>query len=194
MGQYYYPTILRQKGKRFYSEQYYSWDFNNGLKLMEHSYIGNEFVKAVISQLFNRPGRLAWMGDYHEAGDITHADLDKAFRTHYAKYHTREESTDKPFSKPTGSTKTGRFILNHDRHEYIDMRVYSDKAPADSWGCKIHPLPLLTAVGNGRGGGDYWGVDQDRVGSWAGDLIETQDAKPNGYLDITDLIEFKESY
>ena len=37
--------------------------------------------------------------------------------------------------------------------------------------CEFHPLPLLTANGNGRGGGDYLGSDMDLVGSWAGDRI-----------------------
>ena len=36
----------------------------------------------------------------------------------------------------------------------------------------LHPLPLLTAVGNGRGGGDYAGINADKIGSWAFDVLE----------------------
>ena len=35
----------------------------------------------------------------------------------------------------------------------------------------ISPIPLMTAVGNGRGGGDYDGVNFDKVGSWAWDEV-----------------------
>ena len=38
-----------------------------------------------------------------------------------------------------------------------------------------HPLPLLTAVGNGLGGGDYHGINEEKVGSWAFDLLEVVD-------------------
>ena len=74
----------------------------------------------------------------------------------------------------------------------MDMADYEELAPRDEWGCMIHPLPLLTSVGNGRGGGDYRGTLQDEVGTWAGDLIETQDVKPNGYTDATDWFFFEE--
>ena len=32
-------------------------------------------------------------------------------------------------------------------------------------GMRVHPLPLLTADGNGRGGGDYYCLDMNLVGS-----------------------------
>ena len=48
MGQYYMPTLIAEDGtvSTLYSHQY-----DNGLKLMEHSYIGNKFVNAVLTQL-----------------------------------------------------------------------------------------------------------------------------------------------
>ena len=41
MGQYYMPTLIAEDGtvSTLYSHQY-----DNGLKLMEHSYIGNRFA------------------------------------------------------------------------------------------------------------------------------------------------------
>ena len=47
----------------------------------------------------------------------------------------------------------------------------------------VNPLPLLTACGNGRGGGDYHDCypDYDKVGTWAFDIIECTDARPEGY-------------
>lgn len=206
MGQYYYPTILREKGHRFYSQQFYSHDYDrNGLKLMEHSYVGNSFTETVLAQLFNNPGRLAWIGDYHEEGDIArlhdndsaYVKLDELFRRHYKKFHyeknwhTGEVKTNYSHPEMVNERK-GRFILNHDKKQFIDMVWYEEHAPRDAWGCMIHPLPLLTAVGNGRGGGDYWGIYEDDIGSWAGDLIETQNAQPNGYCDITEGVMFEE--
>ena len=67
------------------------------------------------------------------------------------------------------------------------MEEYETNAPkASQWmGCAFHPIPLLTAVGNGRGGGDYEGTNMAEIGIWAGDLLETQDARPNGYANIS---------
>ena len=55
--------------------------------------------------------------------------------------------------------------------------------PNDTWEMCINPLPLLTACGNGRGGGDYHDCypDYDKVGIWAFDLIECTDVCPEDY-------------
>ena len=41
----------------------------------------------------------------------------------------------------------------------------------------IHPLPLLTCAGNGRGGGDFRSEDS-RVGTWFKDRIYTSNKLP----------------
>ena len=48
MGQYYKPTCIPKE------ESLYSHDYDNGLKLMEHSYINNNFVEAVMTMLLDR--------------------------------------------------------------------------------------------------------------------------------------------
>ena len=209
MGQYYYPTILREKNKRFYSEEFYALDYDNGLKLTEHSYCGNHFVETVMAQLLNKPGRLAWMGDYHEVGDfaVLNPDLpeiiEKRFNEHYKCFtlpgyegycngkHVRH------YSKPEEvEERQGRFIINHDKKCYIDMVEYEKDnltcAEDDDW--HFHPIPLLTAVGNGRGGGDFHGIGEEDVGCWAGDLLEVRNAKPNGYENVTAEVQFQEIY
>ena len=40
---------------------------------------------------------------------------------------------------------------------------------------RFHPLSLLTAEGNGSGGGDYYGPNIDMVGTWARDIISMED-------------------
>ncbi len=62
MGQYYKPINLDK-------QQYvYSHDYGNGLKLMEHSWVGNGFVN-VVEELIAEGGdwhgdRIVWAGDY----------------------------------------------------------------------------------------------------------------------------------
>ena len=56
-------------------------------------------------------------------------------------------------------------IVNYSKKEYVKI---SD-CKKDKWG-KINPLPLLTALGNGRGGGDYSG-NMRFIGRWAFDEI-----------------------
>jgi len=209
MGQYYYPTILREKNKRFYSQAYFSHDYDNGLKLTEHSYCGNNFVETVMSQLLNNPGRVAWIGDYHEKGDFAKLNpdlpdiLEKRFYEHdkcfcrkgdehyvtgkHVRYYAQPEEV---------KERKGRFILNHDKQCYIDMEEYEKVAPhANDWDdFPFHPIPLLTAVGNGRGGGDFSGDGEEDIGCWAGDLLEVQCARPNGYRNVTEDIYFHENY
>lgn len=47
----------------------------------------------------------------------------------------------------------------------------------DKEGWCINPLPLLTSIGNGQGGGDYRGDSPD-VGSWAFDKIYVTALRP----------------
>lgn len=59
-----------------------------------------------------------------------------------------------------------RFLINDDRKEYVDLW----EVPSID-GYRVHPLPLLTCDGNGRGGGDYNGLNNKMVGSWARNFI-----------------------
>jgi hypothetical protein len=62
MGAYYQCTI-EQDGT---TTRYDTWAIGQGSKLMEHSYIGNEYVERCLSKLENKPGFLTWLCDYHE--------------------------------------------------------------------------------------------------------------------------------
>ena len=64
MGQYYRPTLINENGKISFLVCY---NYNNGAKLMEHSYVGNEFVNAVLSCIWKNPMKLAWIGDYSDS-------------------------------------------------------------------------------------------------------------------------------
>ena len=74
------------------------------------------------------------------------------------------------------------------------MKEYVLANGEQKWGGIIHPLPLLTAIGNGKGGGDYRGTCLDLVGHWACDKIEAA-LFPNNlqdYKNITEQLKFKE--
>lgn len=75
MGQYYMPLLIGSDKKilRFYSHNY-----NNGLKLMEHSWVGNNFVNAVLGYIKDNPMRVAWVGDYSDSVE----NLSLAHREH----------------------------------------------------------------------------------------------------------------
>jgi hypothetical protein len=58
MGQYYKPIILGNTPKEGEHETVKAWmyshEYDNGLKLMEHSYQGNNFVSTFEKQLTRR--------------------------------------------------------------------------------------------------------------------------------------------
>lgn len=180
MGQYYKPCILGKNGKTVV-KWLYSHDFDSGLKLMEHSWIENEFVKTFESLIHNNPQRVVWAGDY--------ADECKGLKTNvYSRCSEKNQ-----VKKPTGyssevyplSVLDSRFVINHTKKQYVDkIKVISNN------GWRVHPLPLLTCEGNGRGGGDYGGEDKI-VGTWARDVISVSDKVPDGFKKLTFTCEEK---
>ena len=171
MGQYYRPILL--KTRNTIGAWARSYDMDNGAKLIEHSYAGNDFVGMILRKLYKNPTRLVWAGDY--------ADHDKGSKmTSYAKCNLHEDRKLKP---TVGFHKSIHFALNHTKKQVVKL----DGCPIMSGGYQFNPLPILTAEGNGRGGGDYNGFAMDLVGYWARDVIETIKVKsdiPKGYKEI----------
>lgn len=179
MGQYYKPAILGNN-KKTVQKWMYSHDFDNGLKLMEHSWMENPFVKTFESLIKDNPQRVVWGGDY--------ADECTGLKTNVYSRCTDKNKVNKPerYSNEIYevSILDSRFVINHSKKVYVDKITVPD---VDGW--RIHPLPLLTCEGNGRGGGDYRN-DAEIVGTWARDIISVSKTKPEGYKEIKfDLIE-----
>ena len=61
MGQYWKPVIENSDGVRYSID---SHDFDNGLKILEHSYIGNELPSIIMYKIYNNPMHVTWVGDY----------------------------------------------------------------------------------------------------------------------------------
>ena len=77
-----------------------------------------------------------------------------------------------------------RYIINHSKKQFVDKT----KAPKQE-NFALHPLPLLTCEGNGRGGGDYRD-DAPIVGKWARDIISVEEVAPEGFEELVfDLVE-----
>jgi hypothetical protein len=168
MGQYFKPVIINKETKN--PEAWLlAHNYDNGLKLMEHSYIGNTFMQAVEKTLLNNPQHLVWAGDY---ADPEEGNL----------YSQCGEDTEIKPEEPKDKKLWDiayPYIINHTKKQYISKE--SLKKPY-RW--LIHPLSLLTMEDcNGRGGGDFQGSDV-RLGIWSGDQIEISDKEPEGYEEI----------
>lgn len=195
MGQYYYPTIIRRDGT---VDQYLAYDYDNGLKLMEHSYIGNNFVDGILNTLYHNPGKLAWLGDYTEMDDKFEDDL--IFKAALGLFSSEDDFRKRYSRTYDESTLVGRVILNHSKKEYIVISQYVELVKDGENDDKliINPVPLLTASSNGRGGGDYSGMNEEFCGHWCGDIIEViNESELDKYQDYTNLTKdyiFIENY
>jgi len=168
MGQYYLAIILGEKTdkKEIIRLALNPMEYGSGLKLMEHSLINNESVK-MVEFLLSQTGmfyksRLVWAGDYADNEPESEDNLHNAPKPQppflpvipaaYVIYMSRL-----------------RYIVNHTKQQFVDKQ-----------GKIYHPLPLLTAEGNGRGGGDYNGpCGMELVGTWARDVISMESEHPS---------------
>ena len=183
MGQYYH-TILGDPENTFYEA--FNLHVNGvftGLKLMEHSWWDNPFVNSICKRIFITPTRVAWVGDYSGEEEVS-----KKYLLHEICWGDNAVLED---IKEDQLKLDGLFLINHTKKEYLDCSKYKKASTAkDCW--IIHPLPLLTAVGNGLGGGDYDGVNEGEVGRWCYDVLEiSADLTPyKEYAEIS--VYFKE--
>lgn len=163
MGQYYNIIIKQGKEKVRAFDRHIDGEYTMA-KLTEHSWWLNPMVNAIAKKLLNTKTRVAWVGDYYnEDGD----DL-KLYNYAYPKNDKYEMLTNEHFSID------GLYLVNHSKKLVLDCWKYLIeclKLNPDGW--VLHPLPLLTALGNGRGGGDYYSkLNIDKVGTWAWDELE----------------------
>jgi hypothetical protein len=177
MGQGYMALVLSESNPN-QSDFIRTWVnphyFQDGYKLTEHSWIGNHFVEAVeylISPLgIFYKSRVVWAGDY--------ADPEPEEKENLCMLSQSQANSKKCSFPPRYDMSVFRYIVNHTKGQYVDKEYKFDGSR------KIHPLPLLTAEGNGRGGGDYYGTDSELVGSWARHVLSMEIKKPDGYSEL----------
>ena len=168
MGQYFKAVFLNAKEEP--SAHVSSYDFGNGAKLMEHSWRLNNFVRFVEKILIHNPIRLVWSGDYADNEPNQNDNLYN-LSDNSPKMSSNEEV-------PEGMSKWDynfkkiapiryKYILNMDKKEFVNKDTMPNN---DNW--VVHPLPLLTSEGNGRGGGDYRHYHgAEYIGAWARNRI-----------------------
>ena len=181
MGQYYRPICGDEYGlncKVF--DRSVNGEYTLA-KLMEHSWWQNPFVNAFSEFLYNEPSRVAWVGDYADEPDDF--DFPNCSAFYVPCYKEVWGETIKPVGVASSDFNLdGKFLLNHDRQQFVDLDEYK-AASVDKDGWCIHPLPLLTAIGNDRGGGDFHegNTGFDCVGIWAWQLISFADEPPKDF-------------
>lgn len=162
MGQY-YNIIIKPQGE----DKVHAYDRTidgeyTMAKLMEHSWYLNPMVNAISEKLYHKPSQIAWVGDYYDKCELLDYAYPKDGR--YCELHKNE------------FTLNGRYLVNHTKKLMLDCWGYlRDCMIKNENGWVLHPLPLLTALGNGRSGSDYQGINEDKVGSWAWDMLEIVD-------------------
>lgn len=157
----------------------------HGAKLLEHSWWENTLVKGVIGRLYNKKGRVAWVGDYTEyiTPEIVGHDGVKAPMTPYELYNGsiyartpngsiatdengyRIELPNEPL--PAG-VKEYKGWVRYNNDFTLDNKVIINLTRREYLNCNlyksksmtddgwcINPLPLLTSTGGDQGGGDY---------------------------------------
>lgn len=194
------PAIIDTDG---ITKTIYSHDFDNGLKLMEHSWIGNEFVNAIYSCILDNPLRVAWIGDYSDEFDdlnpesyhlgMTLEDFKVYYDAVWGDKSTRiPKSSFSPADISLVDAKTKKhYLINRDLGIFLDMGKYIKRATVTKGNMKgwcINPLPLLTACGNNRGGGDFYPgrakAGYEHVGIWAFHKLEYSKTKPVGFEEV----------
>jgi hypothetical protein len=223
MGQYYRGVVLGKTTKRvkriIVKQAYCCYAHNNGAKLMEHSYVGNWYVKAyeqaLADEFYGYP--FVWIGDY--ADEMFNTDVytkanefidnvtkqnakkkgyyptknngngylafEKLCNNGFVKKGDESDFVEKVITKDNADkVDTYKYIINFDKKVAVEIPEYNE----DTW--DIHPLPLLCASGNGRGGGDYSGINEEMVGAWAYDRIGLGNELPQGIK--LEKIEFRE--
>ena len=177
MGQYYTAVVENEVVGKVAR-------FTYGMKLMEHSWWGNTHMGAISKLIYKTKSKVCWVGDYASEDEDWESEEQKDAWYGVA---WRYDDSHEPKETPENAeyiTLDNSFLVNHTQKIYIDCNKYFKENCRKGW-C-IHPLSLLTAKGNGRGGGDYHEQfpDFDSVGSWALEEISIEDEIPSGYEEV----------
>ena len=176
MGQYY--RIAYDDGKLHINDRKVAGKDYMLAKLMEHSYFGNSLMDSMSSVIYKNPTRVIWVGDYANEGDEV-SDATSGNVTYDDVWSYGSDLNE--VLKPVEFDYRGKYLVNHTKGVYISFDKYLDGGNDH----EIHPLSILTCIGNGRGCGDYEdGSNMDYVGTWAWDEIEITDDAPDGMEEL----------
>ena len=189
MGQYYRPILGDKDG---FNCQVFDRSIDGEYtpaKLTEHSWWFNPFVNSFANRLFNEQKRVCWVGDYAMPDDFNFSINTALHTPNYDEVWA--ESVELLTSTSVDFSLDNKFLINYDTMQFLDLSEYKLLSlNKDNW--ILHPLPLLTAVGNDRGFGDFHAgnIGFEFVGTWAWHLISICDYVPADFDKIN--IVFKE--
>ena len=179
MGQYYRTVIKNTVTNEV--KVFDGGDFNNfvPLKLLEHSWIGNKWVDFIANCIYKQRCKVAHIGDYANSEEDGEFEDDIYSMRNDKKYEKKYNEPEDKFDYKN------KYLVNHTSKEYIDLNKYmGENLDHDEW--IMNPITLLTAVGNGKGGGDYPEnyPDSDYIGLWTWSEIELTDSIPTDYVEV----------
>lgn len=190
VGQYYMAVLGEADGsKRKVFNRSVDGEYTMA-KLLEHSWWENPFVNSFSARLYKHKSRVAWVGDYaNEPDDFKFANCSAAYIPCYKEVW--REGVETRGIRSVDFKLDNKFLLNHDTKQFVNLNEYK-AASADRHGWVIHPIPLLTAVGNDRGSGDFHegGVGYEYVGTWAWQQISIDSKAPKRFEEFK--LAFKE--
>jgi len=133
---------------------------SNGLKLMEHSYIGNSYVSHILGLIEDNPSNVIWLCDYSE---------DEVYNWEtVSEVDTNEMEVKRLASR---NQRENGFIINHTTNEYISLKTYKRLFAEHSNEWATSPLPFLTNSEEGAMGGGDLRTDEPTRGLWKNHLI-----------------------
>lgn len=177
MGQY-YKTLLKNDYWRVITR-----DFREGwigLKLMEHSFLNCVWVDTIAREIYKTPTVVAHVGDYATDSELyTVAYNGKLDIINDDKCYVENDFV--PFEYE------GKYLVNHTLKVYLSFDKYIPESKAGyEMTDTVCPFTLLTALGNGRGNGDYntRAKNSAYIGTWACHTISIEDDLPEGYTEV----------
>lgn len=189
MGQYFQPVLSLDGKTRFVG---YRAAQRGSLKLTEHAWWENDLCNQMAARIYRTPMYVYWVGDYSAPRKLVGDDWNEdpsapPYRAAIYKAAWAKGGQETYQVAETDFRLNGKVLVNHTRRIYMDCDQYYDAVNGLHHlgvGCVFHPLPLLTAVGNGKNGGDYFGPNKVDVGTWATDLISVEDEPPEGFTEV----------
>lgn len=199
MGQYFMPYVKKENSVKVF-ENKVDGEFQ-GLKLMEHSYWRNGYVGNVINEIYYSKARVCWVGDYYDEDNYSQVNCDSATTKEIGDLVWTGKVELTPCTKANKRSLADCLLVNHTKKLFINCNEYYERNKwFEEWQGKkypwcVSPLPLLTCSGN-HSGGSYYGINQDKCGTWFNDLLEVVDdydqeeLLQNGYQEF--VVDFKE--
>lgn len=192
MGQYFKVLLNQSIIKKKYSPIEY------GCKLMVHSNIDCSFVKYICELCLDTPTKIAWVGD-----SLYEEDLQTLLpECLYSLIHKTDFVVEEKYLKLNSEILNNDYtVVNLTKKEFINIKTYINiQKKRRLKKCEIvHPLPILLALGNGNGGGDYYlNINSDKAGLWVGDEIivslNYKFSPFNDYKDMSGIYLFEDKY